>query len=119
VGAALCDRFELTASLYIVAACMTDEYGYLEIVDRVKDFIKSGGEWISSVEVENILMARPALNEACVFGIPRPKWQERPVAERAEADDARLSRSRGLSARWLRCGRLACSRFTDDDFAPR
>jgi acyl-CoA synthetase (AMP-forming)/AMP-acid ligase II len=57
-----------------------DEYGYIEIVDRVKDFIKSGGEWISSVEVENILMGHPSLKEACVFGIPHPKWQERPVA---------------------------------------
>jgi len=57
-----------------------DEYGYVEIVDRVKDFIKSGGEWISSVEVENILMGHPSLKEACVFGIPHPKWQERPVA---------------------------------------
>ena len=57
-----------------------DEYGYIEIVDRVKDFIKSGGEWISSVEVENILMGHPGLKEACVFGIPHPKWQERPVA---------------------------------------
>ncbi|MEO7039096.1 MAG: long-chain fatty acid--CoA ligase [Candidatus Elarobacter sp.] len=60
--------------------CNVDEYGYLEIVDRVKDFIKSGGEWISSVEVENTLMGHPALKEACVFGVPHPKWQERPVA---------------------------------------
>ena len=60
--------------------CTIDAYGYMEIVDRVKDFIKSGGEWISSVEVENTLMAHPALKEACVFGIPHPKWQERPVA---------------------------------------
>jgi fatty-acyl-CoA synthase len=57
-----------------------DEYGYMEIVDRVKDFIKSGGEWISSVEVENVLMGHPSVKEACVFGIPHPKWQERPVA---------------------------------------
>ena len=57
-----------------------DEYGYMEIVDRVKDFIKSGGEWISSVEVENILMGHPGLKEACVFGVPHAKWQERPVA---------------------------------------
>jgi fatty-acyl-CoA synthase len=57
-----------------------DEYGYIEIVDRVKDFIKSGGEWISSVEVENILMGHPGLKEACVFGVPHPRWQERPVA---------------------------------------
>jgi 3-(methylthio)propionyl---CoA ligase len=60
--------------------CTVDQYGYMEIVDRVKDFIKSGGEWISSVEVENTLMGHPALKEACVFGIPHPKWQERPVA---------------------------------------
>jgi fatty-acyl-CoA synthase len=57
-----------------------DEYGYIEIVDRVKDFIKSGGEWISSVEVENTIMGHPAVKEACVFGIPHPHWQERPVA---------------------------------------
>jgi len=57
-----------------------DEYGYIEIVDRVKDFIKSGGEWISSVEVENLLMGHPGVKEAAVFGIVHPKWQERPVA---------------------------------------
>jgi fatty-acyl-CoA synthase len=60
--------------------CTVDEYGYLDIVDRVKDFIKSGGEWISSVEVENTIMGHPAVREACVFGLPHPKWQERPVA---------------------------------------
>ncbi len=57
-----------------------DGHGFIEIVDRVKDFIKSGGEWISSVEVENVLMGHPSLKEACVFGVPHPKWQERPVA---------------------------------------
>jgi fatty-acyl-CoA synthase len=60
--------------------CTVDEYGYLDIVDRVKDFIKSGGEWISSVEVENTIMGHAAVREACVFGLPHPKWQERPVA---------------------------------------
>ncbi len=72
--------------------CTVDQYGYMDIVDRVKDFIKSGGEWISSVEVENTLMGHPALKEACVFGIPHPRWQERPVAavvlrEGHEADE--------------------------------
>lgn len=57
-----------------------DEYGYLDIVDRVKDFIKSGGEWISSVELENVIMSHAAVREACAFGVPHPKWQERPVA---------------------------------------
>jgi len=70
-----------------------DKYGYIEIVDRVKDFIKSGGEWISSVEVENLMMSHPGLKEACVFGVPHPKWQERPVAavvprEGEEVDEA-------------------------------
>ncbi len=60
--------------------CTVDQYGYLDIVDRVKDFIKSGGEWISSVEVENTIMGHAAVREACVFGLPHPKWQERPVA---------------------------------------
>lgn len=60
--------------------CTVDEYGYLAVVDRVKDFIKSGGEWISSVEVENTIVGHVAVREACVFGIPHPKWQERPAA---------------------------------------
>jgi fatty-acyl-CoA synthase len=52
----------------------------MEIVDRSKDMIKSGGEWISSVELENTLMGHPAVREAAVFGLPHPKWLERPVA---------------------------------------
>jgi len=72
-----------------------DEYGYIEIVDRVKDFIKSGGEWISSVEVENVIMGHPAVKEACVFGLPHEKWLERPVAavvlrEEQPVDEAQL-----------------------------
>jgi fatty-acyl-CoA synthase len=57
-----------------------DEEGYIKIVDRAKDLIKSGGEWISSIELENHLMLHPAIKEAVVIGIPHPKWQERPVA---------------------------------------
>jgi fatty-acyl-CoA synthase len=49
-------------------------------VDRAKDLVKSGGEWISSVDLENSLMGHPAVKEACVVGIPHPKWQERPLA---------------------------------------
>jgi fatty-acyl-CoA synthase len=52
----------------------------VEIVDRAKDLVKSGGEWISSVDLENALMGHPAVKEACVVGIPHPKWQERPLA---------------------------------------
>jgi acyl-CoA synthetase (AMP-forming)/AMP-acid ligase II len=57
-----------------------DELGYLTLTDRSKDVIKSGGEWISSVELENALMAHPDVQEAAVVGIPDEKWQERPLA---------------------------------------
>ena len=53
--------------------------GYIQIVDRTKDVIKSGGEWISSVELENAVMAYPKIVEAAVIGLPHPKWDERPV----------------------------------------
>ena len=54
--------------------------GYVQITDRAKDVIKSGGEWISSVELENLLMAHPDVVEASVVGIPDPRWDERPLA---------------------------------------
>jgi fatty-acyl-CoA synthase len=60
-------------------ACM-DEDGYIKIVDRIKDLIKSGGEWISSVDMENALMGHPAVREAAVIGVPHAKMQERPLA---------------------------------------
>jgi fatty-acyl-CoA synthase len=57
-----------------------DREGYIQIVDRAKDVIKSGGEWISSVELENALMAHDDVAEATVVGVPHERWQERPVA---------------------------------------
>jgi fatty-acyl-CoA synthase len=57
-----------------------DPEGYIKIADRTKDLIKSGGEWISSVELENALMGHPAVKEAAVIGLPHPKWLERPLA---------------------------------------
>ncbi|HKV24663.1 MAG TPA: long-chain fatty acid--CoA ligase [Candidatus Acidoferrum sp.] len=60
-------------------ATMDDE-GFIKIVDRAKDLVKSGGEWISSVDLENKLMGHPAVKEAAVVGVPHPKWQERPIA---------------------------------------
>jgi fatty-acyl-CoA synthase len=57
-----------------------DPRGYIQIKDRSKDVIKSGGEWISSVELENALMAHPAVAEAAVIATPDPKWDERPLA---------------------------------------
>jgi fatty-acyl-CoA synthase len=57
-----------------------DHRGYLRITDRVKDVIKSGGEWISSVALENQIMAHPDVAEAAVIGVPDPRWDERPLA---------------------------------------
>ncbi|MEH7222691.1 long-chain fatty acid--CoA ligase [Bacillus sp. JJ1566] len=57
-----------------------DEEGVVKIVDRTKDLIKSGGEWISSVDIENALMAHDAVFEAAVIAVPHERWQERPVA---------------------------------------
>ncbi|HEY4420843.1 MAG TPA: AMP-binding protein, partial [Pseudonocardia sp.] len=57
-----------------------DRYGSVRLVDRTKDLIKSGGEWIGSVELENEIMAHPKVAEAAVIAIPHPKWVERPMA---------------------------------------
>ena len=56
-----------------------DQYGYMQITDRAKDVIKSGGEWISSIDLENAVMAHPAVGEAAVIGIAHPNWDERPL----------------------------------------
>lgn len=56
-----------------------DPDGFMQITDRSKDVIKSGGEWISSIEVENVAMSHPAVAEAAAVGIPHPKWDERPL----------------------------------------
>ena len=56
-----------------------DQYGYMAITDRTKDVIKSGGEWISSIDVENAAMGHPEVEEAAVIGVPHPKWTERPL----------------------------------------
>ncbi|MGE5254833.1 MAG: long-chain-fatty-acid--CoA ligase [Planctomycetaceae bacterium] len=61
-------------------AAIIDPDGYLKIADRYKDLIKSGGEWISSVDLENTIMAHPGVLEAVVVGLPHPKWEERPLA---------------------------------------
>jgi fatty-acyl-CoA synthase len=56
-----------------------DPDGYMQITDRSKDVIKSGGEWISSIDLENIAVAHPAVAEAAVIGAAHPKWDERPL----------------------------------------
>ena len=56
-----------------------DKAGYMTIVDRAKDVIKTGGEWISSIDLENAAVGHPEIAEACVVGVPHPKWDERPI----------------------------------------
>jgi acyl-CoA synthetase (AMP-forming)/AMP-acid ligase II len=56
-----------------------DANGFMRITDRAKDVIKSGGEWISSIDLENTAMGHPAVAEAAVIGVTHPKWQERPL----------------------------------------
>ncbi|MFD2399226.1 long-chain-fatty-acid--CoA ligase [Prauserella oleivorans] len=83
-----------------------DEHGYLEVVDRAKDLIKSGGEWISSVALEQALTGHPAVADAAVVAVPHERWQERPLAlvvldsgQEAEPDDV-LEWLRGQVPRW-------------------
>lgn len=59
---------------------VVEEDGYIRLVDRIKDIIKSGGEWISSVDLENAIMENAVVRQAVIFGIPDQKWEERPVA---------------------------------------
>jgi fatty-acyl-CoA synthase len=83
-----------------------DPEGYIRLVDRTKDVVKSGGEWISSVELENEIMAHPAVAEAAVIGVAHPKWSERPLACVVVNDGASVSKEELLAfledrvARW-------------------
>lgn len=70
-----------------------DENGYMTIKDRMKDVIKSGGEWISSVELENIAIGHPAVKNAAAIAAIHPKWDERPVVVVVTEDNASLSES--------------------------
>jgi fatty-acyl-CoA synthase len=85
-----------------------DRYGFIKITDRTKDLIKSGGEWISSVELENALMAHPAVAQAAVIAIPHEKWDERPLAaivlkegESVSEDDLRAHLEKDFAKFWL------------------
>ncbi len=83
-----------------------DERGYITLTDRAKDVIKSGGEWISSVDLENALMGHPDVLEAAVVGIPDEKWQERPLASVVLREGATVTPAQlrdylaGTFARW-------------------
>jgi len=83
-----------------------DADGYMQITDRSKDVIKSGGEWISSIDLENAAMGHPAIAEAAVIGVAHPKWQERPllvVVRKKDQDTTRdhvLQYLEGKVAKW-------------------
>ena len=83
-----------------------DSEGYLTIVDRAKDVIKSGGEWISSIDIENIAMGHPAVAMAACIGMRHPKWDERPIVCVVKKPGAEVTREallafyEGKTAKW-------------------
>ncbi|WP_152981530.1 AMP-binding enzyme, partial [Hymenobacter sp. AT01-02] len=83
-----------------------DPAGFMQITDRSKDVIKSGGEWISSIELENLAIGHPAIAEAAVIGVPHPKWSERPLLVVVRKPNATISKEEllayydGKVARW-------------------
>ena len=88
-----------------------DEDGYMQITDRSKDVIKSGGEWISSIDLENIAMAHPAVHEAAVIACKHPKWDERPLLIVVKKPNADLSAAEMLG---FFEGRIAKWQIPDD-----
>ena len=84
-----------------------DELGYMEITDRTKDVIKSGGEWISSIKLENIAISHPGVSQAAVIGVVHPKWNERPLLIAVKAPDAKVTADEllafydGKIAKWM------------------
>jgi 3-(methylthio)propionyl---CoA ligase len=83
-----------------------DADGYMQITDRSKDVIKSGGEWISSIDVENIAVAHPAVAMAACIGMKHPKWDERPIVVVVKKPGTELSKEEllkfyeGKTAKW-------------------
>ncbi|WP_295849959.1 3-(methylthio)propionyl-CoA ligase [uncultured Xylophilus sp.] len=83
-----------------------DPDGFMQITDRSKDVIKSGGEWISSIDIENIAMAHPAVAMAACIGVPHPKWDERPIVAVVKRPGMEVSRDEllafyaGKTAKW-------------------
>ena len=74
-----------------------DPEGFMQIVDRTKDVIKSGGEWISSIDLENVAVGHPEVAEACVIGVSHPKWDERPVLFIVRTDGSTLDKDGALA----------------------
>ena len=90
-----------------------DSRGYVRLVDRTKDMVKSGGEWISSVDLENVIMGHPQVAEAAVIAVAHPKWTERPLACVVPKPDSGGALSRSAIREWLR-GRVADWWLPDD-----
>jgi fatty-acyl-CoA synthase len=74
-----------------------DPLGYMQIVDRAKDVIKSGGEWVSSIDLENVAVGAPGVAEACVIGVHHPKWDERPLLLVVPKDGAEVTKDSVLA----------------------
>jgi fatty-acyl-CoA synthase len=112
-GDAGCPLRELDGEMWFptgdVATIDTD--GFMQITDRSKDVIKSGGEWISSIELENIAMAHPAVLEAAVIACRHPKWDERPLLVVVRKPGAELDRERMLA---FYAGKIAKWQIPDD-----
>jgi len=70
-----------------------DAHGFMRITDRQKDVIKSGGEWISSIDLENVAAGCPGVKVAAVIGVPHPKWEERPLLVVEAHDGAEVSKT--------------------------
>ena len=102
------DRFTVDGWFRTGDIVTIDERGWIELRDRAKDLVKSGGEWISSVALENAIMAHPSVAEAAVIGVPHPKWDERPLAVvvlkpgcSATPDELRLHLQSDFAKWWL------------------
>ncbi|MGH7561251.1 MAG: long-chain fatty acid--CoA ligase [Gemmatimonadales bacterium] len=91
--------------------CTIDPEGFVQVVDRSKDLVKSGGEWISSVDLENAIMGHPDVAEAAVIAVPHPQWTERPLACVVARPSAQLTRE---SVRGYLKGRVADWWLPDD-----
>ena len=90
-----------------------DSHGYIQIGDRVKDMVKSGGEWISSVDLETAIIAHPGILEAAVIAVPHPTWQERPLACVVTTDERRDTLEKAEILDFIR-GRFASWWMPDD-----
>jgi fatty-acyl-CoA synthase len=88
-----------------------DPEGYMQITDRTKDVIKSGGEWISSIDIENVAVGHPSVAEAAVIGVAHPKWTERPLLIVIKAEGADLTKEEMLH--WFD-GKIAKWWYPDD-----